>query len=155
MSSPFDDFARPRDPHARYLVEIQSIVVGVFKEASGLDVGRDVLEVEEGGREDRISLPGPYSEGSFVLRDGEADDLELYRWWEKSSVADHLASSRRSGAVILVDGSGRELMRWKFRTALLSAWEGPGPDRPPRPGKAFTIDAMEIAHEGLEMVLRT
>src|SRR3954467_6413619 len=104
MASPFDDVVKPRDPHERYLVEIQALIVGVFKEAQGLDLGRDIQEVEEGGREERVELPGPYSKGRFRLHEGEADDIELFRWFEKSRDADHLASSRRSGAVILVDG---------------------------------------------------
>lgn len=150
--SPFDAFARPRDPHERFLVEIQSLVVGVFKEADGLDAGREVLEIEEGGREEKIAVPGPYAQGTFTLREGETDDLELFRWYEKSRDADHLASSRRSGAIILVDGLGRERMRWKFRTAVITSWEGPS--QPPRPGKPFQIETLEIAHEGLETVLR-
>lgn len=146
--SPFDHFARPRDPHERYLVEIQAFIVGIFKDADGLDTEREMLDVEEGGRDESVTIPGPYAEGTFYLREGEADDLELYRWYEKSRDADHLVSSRRSGAVILVDGGGRERMRWKFRTAVITHWEGP--DRPPKPGKPFTIEAMAISHEGLE-----
>src|SRR5687767_6219632 len=106
--SPFDSFAKPRDPHERFLIEIQSLVVAVFKEAEGLQSEREILELEEGGREERLSLPGPYSQGSFTLKDGETDDLELFRWYEKSRDADHLASSRRNGSVILVDGRGHE-----------------------------------------------
>ena len=87
-----------------------------------------------------------------MRRDGPAEDLELYRWFEKSRDADHLASSRRSGAVILYDGSGRERMRWKFRTGVISHWEGPM--QPPKAGKTFTIEAMIVAHEGLEPVVR-
>jgi len=151
--SPFDSFARPRDPHERYLVEIQSLVVGVFKEAHGLDAEREEVEIEEGGREERISVPGPYAQGSFVLREGETDGPELYRWYEKSRDGDHLASSRRTGAVILVDGRGVERMRWRFRAALISVWEGP--QKPPRDGRPFTIEAIEITHEGLEPVFRT
>ena len=149
--SPFDTFGSPKDPHERYLVEIQSLVVAVFKEAEGLQSEREALELEEGGRDDRIALPGPFSQGTFVLREGEADDLDLFRWYEKSRDADHLTSSRRSGSVILVDGLGRERMRWKFRTAVITTWGGPS--QPPRAGRPFAIELLEIAHEGLEPVL--
>ena len=152
MASPFDDAVKPRDPHERYLVEIQALIVGVFKEAQGLDMGRDIHELEEGGRAERVELAGPYSKGRFRLRDGEADDLELFRWFEKSRDADHLASSRRSGAVILVDGTGQERIRWKFRTGVITEWEGP--EEPPHPGKPFTIETLGVSHEGLEPILR-
>jgi phage tail-like protein len=151
-ASPFDAFARPRDPHERYLVEYQSIAIAVFKEAEGLDVARDTLDIEEGGREDLVAVTGPYSKGSFILREGESEDLELFRWFEKSRDADHLASSRRSGAVILVDGAGRERMRWKFRAGVITHWEGPAD--PPRPGRVYAVEALEVAHEGLEPVVR-
>ncbi len=150
--SPFDDFARPRDPHERYLVEIQSLVVGVFKDADGLDAGRELTELDEGGREDRVAIAGPFAQGVFTLREGETDDLELWRWYEKSRDADHLASSRRSGSIILVDGAGREKGRWQFRTAGITGWAGPL--APPRPGRPFAIETLEIAHEGLEPVFR-
>ncbi len=149
--SPFDAFVKPRDPHERYLVEIQSLVVGVFKEAEGLDMERETIEVEEGGRAEPIAVPGPYAKGTFVLREGETDDLELFRWYEKSRDADYLVSSRRSGSVILVDAAGRERMRWRFKAAVITTWEGP--TQPPRPGRPFEIESVEIAHEGLEPVL--
>ena len=152
MTSPFDDAVKPRDPHERYLVEIQAFVVGVFKEAEGLDLGREMLAIEEGGREDKVTIAGPYAKGRFRLLDGEADDLELFSWFEKSRDADHLASSRRSGAIILVDGSGQERMRWRFRAGVIMEWEGP--DQPPRPGKPFQIQTLAVAHEGLEPLMK-
>lgn len=152
MASPFDSFARPRDPHERYLLEYQSIAIALFKEAEGLVSERETLDVEEGGREELLAVTGPYSKGTFTLREGESEDLELYRWFEKSRDADHLASSRRNGAVILVDGAGRERMRWKFRAGVITGWEGP--EQPPRPGRSYPVETLEVTHEGLEPVVR-
>ena len=152
MASPFDSFARPRDPHERYLVEYQSIAIALFKEADGLTTSRETLDLEEGGRDELLAVSGPYSKGTFTLREGESEDLELYRWYEKCRDADHLASSRRSGAVILVDGAGHERMRWKFRAGVITGWEGPL--EPPRPGKAYAVETLEVTHEGLEPVAR-
>ncbi len=143
---------RMSDPGARYLVEIDHLVVGVFREAEGLSAEREQIELEEGGREEIVRLFGPYVKGRFTLRDGEADDPELYVWMEKNKGGSVLASSRRSGSVILVDGSGEEIMRWRFRMAVVAGWEGP--ERPPQPGEPFRIERLDVVHEGLELVLR-
>lgn len=151
-ASPFDSFVRPRDPHERYLVEYQSLAIAVFKEVEGLITERQTLDLEEGGREELVAVSGPYAHGTFTLREGESEDLELYRWYEKCRDADHLASSRRNGAVILVDGKGQERMRWKFRAGVITGWEGPLD--PPKPGRGYVVEQLEVTHEGLEPVLR-
>src|SRR5438270_9181718 len=46
----------------RYLLEIGSIVVAVFKEAEGLSSEREIIEIEEGGREEAVKKLGPYAQ---------------------------------------------------------------------------------------------
>jgi phage tail-like protein len=140
------------DPGARYLVEIDHLVVGVFREAEGLSSERERLEIEEGGREELVRRMGPYMKGAFTLLDGEADDPELFRWMEKGRDGGALLSSRRSGSVILVDAAGQEVARWRFRMGVVTDWEGP--QHAPEPGEPFRIERIEVVHEGLEMVLR-
>jgi phage tail-like protein len=141
------------DPEARYLIEIEHLVVGVFREAEGLHAKRERLDIQEGGRTEVLSRLGPYVEGVFTLRDGEADVPDLFRWMERGRGGAVFASSRRSGAVILVDGAGQELMRWRFKMGVVSDWEGPA--REPAPGETHAIEKIEIAHEGLEWVIRS
>ena len=142
----------PVDAHSRYLVEIKSLVVGVFKEAHGLVSEREVIEIEQGGSEYAQKKLGPYAQGSFILREGETDDLELWNWHEASVDGGVFASGRRSGAVILVNGAGDEIARWKFRAAAVTEWSGPV--EKPTAGKAYEIEALEVTHEGLEIVVR-
>lgn len=140
------------DRNARYLVEIQSLIVGVFKGASGLDPEREVTEIEEGGRSAPAKKLGPYAKGAFTLLDGEADDTALFKWYEQGRDGAVFASSRRSGAIILVNGFGEELMRWRFRAAVVTDWRGPADS--PEPGERYEVESIEITHEGLEPVVR-
>ena len=75
------------DRGARYLLEIGSIVVGVFKEAEGLSSEREVIEIEEGGRPEAVKRLGPYAQGAFWLVDGETDDYGLWEWMDKGRVS--------------------------------------------------------------------
>lgn len=141
----------PRE--SRYLLEIGSIVVAIFKEAEGLSGEREVIEIEEGGREHALKRIGPYAKGAFFLLDGETDDRGVYDWMDKSrDDGGTFVSSRRNGCVILIDPFGEEVMRWRFRMAAVTDWDGP--TAPPPPGKSYEIERMGIGHEGLEMVLR-
>jgi phage tail-like protein len=139
-----------RDLGARYLLEIQSIVVGIFHEVVGLSSEREIMELDEGGRADAVRILGPYAKGAFYLVEGESDDPGLWDWMTKSADGT-FASSRRSGCVILVDAFGEERMRWRFRMAAVAEWQGPS-DRPR--GETYEIERLGIAHEGVELVRR-
>ncbi len=142
---------RHADTGERYLVELESLVVAIFKRCEGLTARRQVIEVQEGGREKPVKRLGPYAEGAFTLLEGEADGPDIFRWYERGREADHMASSRRSGSVILVDRRGLEVARWKFRHAMVSGWDGPA--EAPDPAEPYAIGRLEVTHEGLEMVI--
>jgi phage tail-like protein len=146
------DFDLGPDPHARYLLEIKSLIVAVFKDARGLRAEREVVEIEEGGRELAVKKLGPYAQGTFTLIDGQSDDNDLWRWQEGSRDGGIFVSSRRSGCVILVDRFGDEKMRWRFRLGAVTEWAGPTEEPPP--GKPYEIERMAVTHEGLEAVVR-
>jgi phage tail-like protein len=150
MSGPFD---APADTGLRYLLEIESLIAGVFREARGLESKREMLELDVGGLEHARKLLGPYAQGTFYLSEGETDEPFLYDWWKKSEGGSVFSSARRTGNVILVDASGEERMRWRFRLALLTDWEGPE-SRPEPPGSRYEIARLGVAHEGLELVPR-
>lgn len=138
----------PDDPDARYLLELDHLVVAIFSAGSGLRPEREITEVEEGGRAFAVARIGPYAKGHIVLERGETDDPTLFRWFVRSRDADAFASCRRSGAVIYVDGEGAERMRWRFRNARITEWYGP--PEPPGPGEVYWIERVGISHEGLE-----
>ena len=150
MAGLFDE--APAGADARYLLEIESLIAGVFCEADGLESRFDLMELDEGGVEHARKLLGPYAQGTFYLRDGTSDDALLYDWYDRSVGASVFASSRRTGNVILVDASGEERMRWRFRMALVTEWDGPA--ERPVPGSAYAIERIGVTHEGLELILK-
>ncbi|GIW72964.1 MAG: phage tail protein [Planctomycetota bacterium] len=137
----------PHDRDARYALELDSVLVAFFREAEGLQSEREVVEVRQGGSAVVLHRIGPFAKGLFALIDGESDDESLYQWWVRSGEGAFLASTRRNGSVIYLDGFGEERMRWRFQLAQIVEWEGEAP----RPGEAspYEIDRLVIAHEGL------
>jgi phage tail-like protein len=140
----------PDDRDARYLLELEHLVVGVFRVGVGLKSDREILEIREGGRQFAISRLGPYAAGHFRLEAGETDDPALFHWFQKSANADYLATCRRTGLVIYMDGAGATRARWRFKNAQVTEWAGP--TELPAPGSSFTIHRIGVSHEGLEPI---
>lgn len=139
-----DDFA------ARYMLELDGVVVAMFAGAEGLKSEREILQVHEGGRQGLVQRLGPFARGWLALTEGEADDHALIGWVQDSVNADYMASSRRTGCILYVDGNGQERRRWKFRRAHVVEWVGPA--EIPAPGFPYEVEDLVIAHEGLEEI---
>jgi hypothetical protein len=140
----------PHDRDARYALEIDSLLVAVFRSADGLKSERDIVRIQQGGAHHVLHRMGPFAKGAFALEDGESDNAELYRWWLMAHEAQYLVSGRKTGCVFYVDGFGHERMRWKFRMAQIIDWQGdPGPEHY---GEPYEIERLVIGHEGLEPV---
>lgn len=140
----------PNDRDARYLLEMDSLVVGVFTWAEGLKATREVLEIDEGGRRFALQRIGPYAEGHFTLLAGASDLRYLFDWFLRSRDDSAFTSARRSGDVIYLDGTDTERMRWRFKKAQVTEWMGPS--FPPAPGEAYGIERLGISHEGVEPI---
>jgi phage tail-like protein len=135
------------DPHGNFnfLVEIDGITRAAFSEASGFDSTIDVIEHREGG--DNLTprkLPGMTKHSNIVLKWGVTDDAQLYKW--------HLDAvkgkvQRRNGSIVLLDRQGQEQIRWNFRNAWPSKWDGPDFNAE---GNDVAIETLELAHEGVE-----
>ncbi|MHC4391004.1 MAG: phage tail protein [Planctomycetota bacterium] len=140
----------PDDEGARYLIELESLVVGEFSFAEGLQTERELVEVVEGGRKFALARIGPYAEGHVTLTAGAADQAALFDWFSRCRDADAYVSARRNGDVIYMDGQDKERMRWRFRNAQITEWLGPG--ERPNPGEVYGIERLGISHEGLESI---
>ena len=135
------------DPFGNYnfLVEIDGITRAAFHEASGFDSTIDVIEHREGG--DNLTprkLPGMTKHSNIVLKWGITDDVQLYKW--------HLDAvkgkvQRKNGSIVLLDRLGVEQVRWNFRNAWPSKWDGPDFNAE---GNDVAIETLELAHEGVE-----
>ncbi len=128
-----------------FLLEIDGINRGGFRECSGLDATQDPIEYREGN--DALTarkLPGLNTYSNIVLKWGTVDDDELWQWRLKAIEGN---VERKNGSIVQLDEKGSEAMRWNFREGWACKWEGPTYDAT---GNEVSVETLEIAHEGLE-----
>lgn len=134
------------DPYRVYsfLVEIDGITRAGFREASGLDASNDPIEYREGSELRTVrKLPGLTKYSNITLKWGMTDDPELWNW--RKGVIDG-KPVRKTGAIILLDDTGQEKVRWNFREGWPNKWTGPSFNAT---GNEVAIETLEIAHEGV------
>jgi phage tail-like protein len=133
------------DPYSnfRFIVEIGGLSYGMFRECSGFSSEITVTENSEGGAPMTKKVPGRVKYPNIVLKSGVTDDRKLYDW--------HLQAlqgniERRDGAVLLLDSTGGEKVRWNFFQGWPCKWDGPDFNAA---SDDIAIESLEIAHEGL------
>lgn len=137
------------DPYAQYnfLVEIDGVTSAGFTEVGGLSTEQDVIEYREGGdTATKRKLPGLRKYANVTLKRGFTANQELWLW-RKTTIDG--ATSRRSGAIVLLDEGRNEALRWNFVEGWICKWEGPGLNAGTNEA---AIESLEICHEGLELV---
>lgn len=138
-----------RDPFKNYsfVVEIDGIASSAFKSVSGLAAEAEVIEYREGS--DPLSssrkLPGRVRYPNVRLSRGLTTTRDLWDWWE--TVVNGTVD-RRNVAIILLDDSRTEVLRWFLRDAWIAKFEAPDLDAS---GNEVAIETIELAHEGLEL----
>jgi phage tail-like protein len=138
-----------RDPFKNYsfVVEIDGIASSAFKSVSGLAAEAEVIEYREGS--DPLSasrkLPGRVRYPNVRLSRGLTTTRDLWDWWE--TVVNGTVD-RRNVAIILLDDSRTEVLRWFLRDAWIAKFEAPDLDAG---GNEVAIETIELAHEGLDL----
>ena len=106
------------DPIAAYAyhVEVDQLVIGQFKQVSGLAVNISVIE----HRENKLSampvlkkLPGLVDYEDLVLRRGKITDPAFWTWIKQVQDGD-IDAARRSGSIVLFDYKHGEVARFNF-----------------------------------------
>ena len=90
-------------------------------------------------------LPGLTKYANIVLKRGLTRDLSLWTW--RKSVVNG-KTDRRSGSIVLLDESGKQVLRWRFVEGWPAKWEGPALNAS---ANEVAIETLEIAHEGLDL----
>jgi phage tail-like protein len=135
-----------KDPYRGYnfLVEIDGVTRGGFRECSGLDTSQDPIDYREGT--DSLTtrrLPGLVKYSNITLKWGITDDSELWDW--RQSAMDGKVE-RKNGSIVLLDDTGAEALRWNFREGWPTKWTGPTFNAT---GNEVAIETLEIVHEGV------
>lgn len=133
----------------RFCVDIEDLLVAVFKECSGLSGEIEVLTYREGGLNDfQHKLPGPAKFGNVTLRAGVANTIDLWDWFYSVATG---SIQRRSVSIVMRShgGDGGEVMRWDLAAAYPVRWQGPD----------FTagdtnvaVQSLELAHNGITLI---
>ena len=118
-----------------------------FTECSGLQVEMEVLEYQEGGRNDHVhKLPGRVKVSNVTLRRGIITSDKLWDWFCKCASG---RIERRNLDVVLYDEQGdKEKQRWTFFEAYPVKWVGPALKAG---DNSIAIDALELAHRGMKL----
>ena len=128
-----------------FVLQIEGLAIGAFREISGLQMEREVLEYGEGGNNDFVhKLLGRVKWPNLVLKRGVTNQDELVKWfWQtRESPAPKLVT------VQLVDSALNPMRTWSFKDAYPVKWVGPtlnaGSDN-------AATEQLEVVHAGLEM----
>ncbi len=138
------------DPYGQFnfVVELEGVKIQAgFSEVSGLTTDTNIIEYREGSEKTGTvrKLPGLMKYTNIMLKRGWTKDPALWEWRKKVIDGE---TQRQSGVITLLDEKRQPALRWKFHDGWPSKWEGPALN-----GKTseVAIEAMEIAHEGLEL----
>ena len=135
------------DPYlgCNFLVEIEGLLSGGFREVRGLESSVEIKEYAEGGENGFLHrLPGPVRHANLVLARGLVDLDTMWSWYD--DVARGIIV-RRNLTLMLLDGRRLPAMWWNVREALPVKWVGPtlnaGSD-----GEVAT-ETIELVHRGI------
>ena len=129
-----------------FLVEIDGVTVAGFSECSGLTAETDAIEYRTGAEDITVrKLPGLKKFTNISLKRGFTNSKELWDW--RKLVMDG-RTQRQSGSIVLLNEAREPALRYNFREAWPSKWEGPTFNAK---NNEVAIETLEIAHEGLEL----
>lgn len=127
-----------------FVIEIDGIQRGGFRECSGLDSTSDVILYREGSDPTTLrKLPGLVKYSNITLKWGSSDDTDLWKWRKNTEDG---KTERKNGSVVLLDESGKEKTRWNFKLGWPMQWVGPGLNAT---ATDVAIETLVIAHEGV------
>lgn len=137
------------DPYAQFnfLLEIEGTAAAGFTEVSGINAESDIIEYREGSEPARVrKLPALYKFGNITLKRGYTQSRDLWNW--RKTTLDG-ATERKQGAIILLDEAREPQLRWEFREAWVSKYEGPALNAT---ANEAAIESIEIAVEDVRLV---
>jgi len=124
-----------------FRIEINGIAQGYFQEVSGLSAQIEIVEVQEGGRNDTTrKLVGQGKFPNLVLKRGFCAGTLL-----DSLMNFHGAKTRISGDIVMMSNAGKEVARWHFVNGVPVKWDGPQLNVSQN---GIAVESLEIAHEG-------
>jgi phage tail-like protein len=125
-------------------VEIDGVIVGGFKEVSGIESETEVIEYKEGDERIMRKQPGKTKYSNIVLKRGTLGTPELWDWYKKVIEG---TTERKSGSIIILDHNMEEVVRYNFFKAWPCRWKGPSLNRD---SKDPILEEIELCIESFE-----
>ncbi|OIP28983.1 MAG: hypothetical protein AUK47_28565 [Deltaproteobacteria bacterium CG2_30_63_29] len=134
-SDPFGTFA--------FKIVIGGIAQGYFQEVSGLSAQIEIVEVQEGGRNNTTrKLVGQGKFPNLVLKRGFCTGTLLQALMEF-----HDSRNRINGSIEMYSNKGSKMVAsWTFTNGVPVKWDGP---QLSVSQNAIAVESLEIAHEGI------
>ena len=130
---------------SHFKVSVPGLMIGTFRNCSGLSMEFDVFEWAEGGNNEFVHhLPGRMRYPYLTLSSGMTDDLAMQTWFWKTREQAEL----KEVTIELQTQDGQTKRAWTFADAFPVRWTGPGIAAD---ATALSIETLEIAHSGLKM----
>lgn len=127
-----------------FMVELDGVNVGNFKEVQGLDSETEVIEDRGGKDKTARKIPGKVKYQNIVLKRGWTGSDELWKW--RKSVIDGRVERKSGSIVLLGEDNESEILRYNFFEAWPTKWQGPALAG----GNVETmIETVELTHEGV------
>lgn len=128
----------------RFTVEMSSVKVAGFSEASGFDASIDVIEYREGDMvQTPLKVPGLKKYSNITLKKGVGATKELYDWMIGGTTA---AVKRETITISIHDEADAVVASWQVINAWPCKYTAPDFNAT---SSEIAIESLEIAHEGL------
>ncbi|MBD7918003.1 phage tail protein [Cellulomonas sp. Sa3CUA2] len=140
----------------RFLLEVDGVEIGTFREVQGLRLDVDVVEHVEGGQNGYVhQLPGVMRWPHLVFTRGMVQSDALFGWVQQSSGQGFAGNddtlTRATGAVTVIDDRGNRMRSWEIDGAFAVSWTGPSLSAD---SDAPLTESLEVAHHGFRAVTR-
>jgi phage tail-like protein len=137
---------------ARFLLEIDGVEIGIFREVSGLQVTVEMTPIKEGGQNSYVlSVPGRMSWPNIVFKRGLTQSDNMFAWLSKTSGEGFSGAgnkvTRSTGAITAITLQGVRLRAWKLTDVLPVRWKGPDFNAT---SSAVLEEEVEISHNGFK-----
>lgn len=136
-----------RDPYMAYnfLVEIEGLIAGGFREVTGLESEIQLESYQEGGRNSfTYQFPTRVSFPNLVLSRGLTDADTFWNWYRDTTQGN---IKLRNGTIMLQNAQQSTVMRWNFANAYPVKWSGPQLNAT-NVGEV-AVERIELVHQGI------
>jgi phage tail-like protein len=120
-----------------------NVHVGFFTQVQGLSAQLDVLEYQEGGRNDMVhKLPTRIKQGNLTLKRGLTTEGALLTWFQATVVE----AQPTDLSITLYDSQGNPQRSWSFAQAYPVKWTASDFNAG---GSEIMTETLEVAHQGM------